>query len=186
VIFASTNKVIRSDGVRLKSRKRQTRYAYKSDLIVYRRRLHWIFHFSVWMLERCGGSIVRDLLTNLRAFRLLSLRNRVSTRPRQFGVEDQGGRLGLRSRLVSVSRSLSYGDGKQVRDMLHVDDLTRVSRGIENRDSVDGLILNIGGWPGNAPIDLVGVRPAPRRDAWSPDPDRRGEWRQGRSANIHF
>jgi CDP-paratose 2-epimerase len=64
--------------------------------------------------------------------------------------------------------------------MLHVDDLTRVYlAAIENRDSVDGLILNIGGGPGNALSIWSEFGLLLEEMLGHPIPIERGEWRQG-------
>ena len=71
--------------------------------------------------------------------------------PRQFGVEDQGW-LAHFIIAAHLGRTISiYGDGKQVRDMLHVDDLVRAYRlAIARIDQVTGEIFNIGGGLANA------------------------------------
>ena len=43
-----------------------------------------------------------------------------------------------------------YGDGKQIRDVLHVQDLARAyEAAFERREAVSGQAFNIGGGPGN-------------------------------------
>jgi len=70
--------------------------------------------------------------------------------PRQFGVEDQGWVAhfvisALLGRPITV-----YGDGKQVRDILHVRDLiTAFEAAIEHVDISRGQVYNIGGGPLN-------------------------------------
>lgn len=70
--------------------------------------------------------------------------------PRQFGVEDQGWVAwfciaALMDRPITV-----YGDGLQVRDLLHVDDLVSAYQEAARRPSrVAGQIYNIGGGPEN-------------------------------------
>lgn len=70
--------------------------------------------------------------------------------PRQFGVEDQGW-VAWFIIATALGKSLAiYGDGKQVRDLLYVDDLINaydmaISAGKKTR----GGIYNIGGGPDN-------------------------------------
>jgi CDP-paratose 2-epimerase len=80
--------------------------------------------------------------------RAVSLRQSCIYGPRQFGIEDQGwvawfaiaARLGLPITL--------YGNGKQVRDLLHVDDLVALYvRVFEQADEVAGRAYNVGGGP---------------------------------------
>ncbi|MCA9981754.1 MAG: GDP-mannose 4,6-dehydratase, partial [Anaerolineales bacterium] len=69
---------------------------------------------------------------------------------RQFGVEDQGWVAHFIIAAV-LGRPLSiYGDGKQVRDLLHVHDLIRAYEAvIAQMDSVKGEAFNLGGGPQN-------------------------------------
>jgi CDP-paratose 2-epimerase len=70
--------------------------------------------------------------------------------PRQFGTEDQGW---VAHFIISVltGRSITiYGDGKQVRDVLFVDDLVRAFRlAVDKIDRVAGEVFNIGGGSSN-------------------------------------
>ena len=70
--------------------------------------------------------------------------------PRQFGIEDQGWVAWFTIAAMLGKPITVYGDGKQIRDVLHVDDLVAAYRAvIENRESVSGQALNIGGGPAN-------------------------------------
>lgn len=70
--------------------------------------------------------------------------------PHQCGEEDQGWVAwfiiaSILGRPISI-----YGNGKQVRDVLHVDDLVDVYRlAVANPDRVSGRVYNIGGGPRN-------------------------------------
>src|SRR5215831_8556146 len=70
--------------------------------------------------------------------------------PRQFGTEDQGW---VAHFIISAltGRSITiYGNGKQVRDVLFVDDLVRAFRlAVEKIDRVGGEVFNVGGGPLN-------------------------------------
>lgn len=66
--------------------------------------------------------------------------------PRQFGVEDQGWVAWFLIALTLGKRMTIYGNGKQVRDLLHVDDLVRAyDAAIRNKKKTRGGIYNIGG-----------------------------------------
>jgi CDP-paratose 2-epimerase len=66
--------------------------------------------------------------------------------PRQFGVEDQGWVAWFTISAVLGKPVTIYGSGKQVRDILHVDDLVEAYlAGIERIDRVQGEIYNLGG-----------------------------------------
>jgi CDP-paratose 2-epimerase len=70
--------------------------------------------------------------------------------PHQFGTEDQGwvahfALTGLRGDRLTI-----YGDGKQVRDLLYVEDLVELmSRATVNIERTAGQVYNVGGGPAN-------------------------------------
>jgi CDP-paratose 2-epimerase len=70
--------------------------------------------------------------------------------PRQFGVEDQGWVAHFVIAAVMNRPITIYGDGKQVRDLLYIDDLIAAYRGALARiDRTTGQIYNVGGGPAN-------------------------------------
>lgn len=98
--------------------------------------------------------------------------------PRQFGVEDQGW-VAWFAIASMLGRDITiYGDGKQVRDVLHVDDLLRAyEAAIRAPEKVAGEAFNVGGGPNQiiSLIDLIDVledrlhRKIPLRwDDWRP------------------
>lgn len=70
--------------------------------------------------------------------------------PHQFGTEDQGW---VAHFLISAQRDMPitiYGDGRQVRDLLYIDDLIEaLLRAEEHLPAVAGQAFNIGGGPDN-------------------------------------
>lgn len=77
--------------------------------------------------------------------------------PRQFGTEDQGWVAhfvysALQSRVVTI-----YGNGRQVRDVLAVNDLLRAfTAAYEHRAKTSGQVYNIGGGLDNS-VSLLGL-----------------------------
>ena len=70
--------------------------------------------------------------------------------PRQFGVEDQGWVAWFTIAALLDKKITVYGDGKQIRDVLHVNDLIGAYQAaINNCDSICGEAINIGGGPAN-------------------------------------
>jgi CDP-paratose 2-epimerase len=71
--------------------------------------------------------------------------------PRQLGTEDQGWVAHFVLKALAGDAITIYGDGRQVRDILHVDDAVGAYiaawRGI---DSIAGTAFNLGGGPDNA------------------------------------
>jgi len=69
---------------------------------------------------------------------------------RQFGIEDQGWVAWFTIAAVLGKSITIYGDGKQIRDVLHVNDLVQAYKAvIQHADSAAGQAFNIGGGPGN-------------------------------------
>jgi CDP-paratose 2-epimerase len=96
--------------------------------------------------------------------------------PRQFGTEDQGWVAHFILRALRGEAITLYGDGRQVRDVLFVDDLVDaflLAR--EHGPKLAGRAFNMGGGPGNAISlldlldrieDLHGRRPKVDFDQW--------------------
>jgi len=102
--------------------------------------------------------------------------------PRQFGVEDQGW-VAWFAIASMLGRDITiYGDGKQVRDVLHVDDLVRAyEAAIRAPEKVAAEPFNVGGGPGQilSLLDLIKMleqrfrRSIPLRwDEWRPGDQR--------------
>lgn len=77
--------------------------------------------------------------------------------PRQFGTEDQGWVAHFLMRCMSGDPITIFGDGRQVRDILHVTDAVEAYRLLlDNIDAVRGRAFNLGGGPRNA-VSLLSV-----------------------------
>ncbi|QQR38039.1 GDP-mannose 4,6-dehydratase [Devosia rhizoryzae] len=71
--------------------------------------------------------------------------------PRQFGTEDQGWVAHFLIRALRGEGVTIYGDGKQVRDVLHVSDAVAAYKAtLANISKVRGRAFNLGGGPKNA------------------------------------
>jgi CDP-paratose 2-epimerase len=71
--------------------------------------------------------------------------------PRQFGTEDQGWVAHFLIRTLRGEPITIFGDGKQVRDILHVGDAVRAYRMLLDRiGTLTGRAFNLGGGPANA------------------------------------
>ncbi|MBT8114324.1 MAG: GDP-mannose 4,6-dehydratase [Arenicella sp.] len=70
--------------------------------------------------------------------------------PRQFGIEDQGWVAWFTIAAMLDKEITIYGNGMQIRDVLHVEDLVSAyMAAITNRESIAGQSFNIGGGPDN-------------------------------------
>ncbi|MEO5887409.1 MAG: GDP-mannose 4,6-dehydratase [Anaerolineales bacterium] len=103
--------------------------------------------------------------------------------PRQFGVEDQGWLAWMMIAAVTGRKITIYGDGKQVRDVLHVNDLMNAyDLAIEKIEDAKGQAYNVGGgtrnimaiWAEFGPIleKLLGRKVEVARDEWRPGDQR--------------
>jgi len=71
--------------------------------------------------------------------------------PRQMGTEDQGWVAHFLIRALNDEALTLFGDGRQVRDILHVKDAVDAYVGALDRiDQVSGRAFNLGGGPANA------------------------------------
>jgi CDP-paratose 2-epimerase len=155
-IFASTNKVygkIASAGYEL----RDGRYAYCD-------RPHGISESEpLDFLSPYGcskGAADQYTLDFARIYQIpaTSFRQSCIYGPRQFGVEDQGW-VAWFAIAAELERDITiYGDGRQVRDVLHIDDLLcAYEAAIRAPDRAAGEAFNVGGGPAKVMslIDLV-------------------------------
>lgn len=106
------------------------------------------------------GAADQYVLDYARSYGLRTLVFRMSCvyGPRQFGTEDQGWVAHFLLRALRGESITLYGDGRQVRDVLHVDDLVGAFLLAEqNAQALAGRAFNIGGGPSNAIslLDLV-------------------------------
>lgn len=97
----------------------------------------------------------------------------------QFGVEDQGWVAWFAIAAVLGKTITIYGDGKQIRDVLHVDDLVRVyEMAYTLRAKASGQALNIGGGPTHT-ISLLELIAQLEKMIGKRIPLKWGDWRPG-------
>src|SRR5260370_13633739 len=107
------------------------------------------FHSPYGCSKGAGDQYVRDYG---RIYGLPTVVFRMSCiyGPRQFGTEDQGWLAHFMIATIKEDPITIYGNGKQVRDVLFVDDLARAFKlAKEKIDTTAGQIYNIGGGPRN-------------------------------------
>lgn len=99
--------------------------------------------------------------------------------PRQFGVEDQGWIVHFILRFALDRPIRIFGDGRQVRDALYVDDLVAAfDQAVGGGESVSGRAFNIGGGSANSLSLLELVELLTRIFGRGPTLDH-GPWRKG-------
>ncbi len=144
LIFASTNKVyggMEDVGVV----EQPTRYAY-TDLPFGVSESHPLdFHSPYGCSKGSGDQYVHDY-ARIYGLPTVVLRQSCIYGTRQFGVEDQGWIAWFIIAVVTGKPITIYGNGKQVRDVLFIDDLMDAYDAVFNNISqVHGRIYNIGG-----------------------------------------
>jgi CDP-paratose 2-epimerase len=148
VLYASTNKVYGGmEDVVIVEKKNRYEFADQSHGMAETYPLD--FYSPYGCSKGTGDQYMRDYA---RIYGLPTVVFRQSTiyGPRQFGIEDQGWMAWLMIAAVMGDRITIYGDGKQVRDMLYVDDLLDAyDAAIERIDVTAGQVYNIGGGPEN-------------------------------------
>lgn len=158
LVFASTNKVY--GGMEdVKIVEKDGRYAYRDfpEGIPEDRFLD--FHSPYGCSKGAADQYVRDY-ARIYGLRTVTFRQSCIYGYRQFGIEDQGWVAWFTIQAV-LDRPVSiYGDGKQVRDMLFVEDLVDAyQKAIRAIDTTSGKIYNLGGGPRNKMClhDLIGT-----------------------------
>lgn len=147
-LYSSTNKVY-GGMENEKVVEEETAYRYVNLPMGAPENLPLDFHSPYGCSKGAGDQYVRDYA---RIFDLPTVVMRQSSiyGTRQFGIEDQGWLAWLTIAAVTGVPITIYGDGKQVRDVLHVQDLVAFYElAIENLDKTAGEVYNIGGGPQN-------------------------------------
>lgn len=146
LIYSSTNKVygaLEGDAVVLGSGRWQ--YADRPDGIGEDEPLD--FHSPYGCSKGSADQYVRDY-NRIFGTPTVVLRQSCIYGPRQYGIEDQGWVAWFTIAAVLDKTITIYGDGMQVRDVLHVDDLTRLYLEIAAAPArAAGQIFNVGGGP---------------------------------------
>ena len=137
------------------------------------------FHSPYGCSKGCGDQYVRDY-ARIYGLRTVVFRQSCIYGTRQFGVEDQGwvahfciaARLG---RPITI-----YGNGKQVRDVLWIDDLVAAyNAAVAHIDVAGGQIYNIGGGPDNTMSIWTEFGPMLEQLARHALPIKHSDWRPG-------
>ena len=107
------------------------------------------FHSPYGCSKGAADQYVRDY-SRIYGLRSVVFRQSCIYGQRQMGVEDQGWVAWFVIAAVSGKPITIYGNGKQVRDLLHVDDLVRAFQTATERiDVTKGQVYNLGGGPAN-------------------------------------
>ena len=137
------------------------------------------FHSPYGCSKGAGDQYMRDY-ARIYGLRTLVLRQSCIYGRRQFGVEDQGWVAHFVIATVLDRPIAIYGDGRQVRDVLFIDDLLDAyQRGIDRLDDLRGEVLNLGGGPDNTLAIWTEFGPLLESLAGRPLDVHYGLWRPG-------
>ncbi|MGO8815980.1 MAG: GDP-mannose 4,6-dehydratase [Terriglobia bacterium] len=181
VLYTSTNKVYGNlEGVRVEESK--TRYQLVDYTLGIPETFPLDFHSPYGCSKGASDQYVRDYH---RIYELPSIVFRMSCiyGLRQMGNEDQGWVAHLARTALQGGEIRIFGDGKQVRDLLYVDDLIEAMLSAVRRiDRTAGKVYNLGGGPANTISvwaelrehlkDLLGYVPEAQLGPWRPGDQR--------------
>ncbi len=146
VLYASTNKVYggMEDVVVVED---ETGYAYRDYPYGMAETYPLDFHSPYGCSKGAGDQYVRDY-ARIYGLQTVVFRQSSIYGPHQFGIEDQAWVAWFIIAAVTGKPLTIYGDGKQVRDVLWVDDLLDAYLAAVDRiDVAAGQVYNVGGGP---------------------------------------
>ena len=178
VIYASTNKVYGGmDDVKVVER--GERWEYESLPFGAPETQPLDFHSPYGCSKGAGDQYVRDY-ARIYDLPTVVLRQSCIYGPRQFGIEDQGWVAWFIIAAVMGRPITIYGDGKQIRDLLHVSDLIRAyDLAAEKIDVAAGQVYNLGGGSANTLSIWTEFGPLLEELVGHPIVIDRGDWRPG-------
>jgi CDP-paratose 2-epimerase len=146
LIYASTNKVYGA----LESAEvveAETRYHFKSLVDGVPETWPLDFHSPYGCSKGAGDQYVRDY-SRIYDLPTVVFRQSCIYGYRQFGIEDQGWLAWFVIAALSGTPITIYGNGKQVRDVLFIDDLLDAyDAAVKRIDTAAGQVYNVGGGP---------------------------------------
>jgi CDP-paratose 2-epimerase len=177
-IYASTNKVYgEMEDVKVVEQATRWRYA---DLEYGCSEMQPLdFHSPYGCSKGAGDQYARDY-ARIYGLRSVVFRQSCIYGPRQFGIEDQGWLAWMTIAAVTGRQITIYGDGKQVRDVLHVDDLLDAyDAAIARIEHVGGKVYNLGGGTHNVLAVWAEFGPLLENLLGKKIPVARADWRPG-------
>lgn len=178
VIYASTNKVY--GGMEdVATDEGETRYAYRDYPHGIPETMQLDFHSPYGCSKGASDQYVRDY-HRIYGIPSVVMRQSCIYGYRQFGLEDQGWVAWFMIAAVQGKPITIYGDGKQVRDVLFIDDLVDAYvMAAEAPEKVAGEVFNVGGGPGCAMSVWAEFGPILEELLGEPIDVSRGDWRKG-------
>jgi CDP-paratose 2-epimerase len=148
VVYSSTNKVY-GEMADVEIAETAGRYAYAKLFDGVKESYPLDFHSPYGCSKGAGDQYVIDY-ARIYGLKTIVFRQSCIYGPHQFGMEDQGWLAWFGIRALQNLPVTVYGDGKQVRDVLYVDDLILAyDAAIRCINRTAGQAYNIGGGPKN-------------------------------------
>jgi CDP-paratose 2-epimerase len=178
LLYSSTNKVYGGmEDVELFEE--PTRWRYKDLVHGCPETQPLDFHSPYGCSKGTGDQYVRDY-ARIYGLPTVVLRQSCIYGPRQFGIEDQGWVAWFIIASITGRPMTVYGDGKQVRDILNVDDLMNAyDAAVEKIDVASGNVYNVGGGPDNVMSVWYEFGPILEKLLGRTLDVARGDWRPG-------
>jgi len=178
VLYASTNKVY--GGMEdVKVVEEETRYRYADLPYGVPETQPLDFHSPYGCSKGAGDQYVRDY-ARIYGIPTVVFRQSCIYGPHQWGIEDQGWVAWFVIAALAGRPITIYGDGKQVRDVLFVEDLLDAyDAAIARRESVAGEVFNVGGGPARTISIWREFGPLLERLTGKQIPVDYGDWRPG-------
>lgn len=178
VLYSSTNKVYGGmDDVAIVEQ--PTRYAYADLPLGAPETQPLDFHSPYGCSKGSGDQYVRDY-HRMYDLPTVVFRQSCIYGTRQFGVEDQGWVAWFVIAAITGRQISLYGDGKQVRDVLFVEDLLDAyDAALSKMEVASGQVYNIGGGPANTLSVWSEFCPLLEKLLGHPLAVSHGDWRPG-------
>lgn len=147
-VYCSTNKIYGENVDKIAIEEKETRYIYKSKKGISEELSMDLTGHTPYGVSKYTGDIYTQEYAHIYKMNTAVFRMSCIYGTRQFGFEDQGWVAWFVVANLTGKPIIIYGDGKQVRDLLYVDDLVEafdkfITGGIRHE------VFNIGGGPRN-------------------------------------
>jgi CDP-paratose 2-epimerase len=176
IVYCSTNKVYGENVDSIAISEQEKRYTFKDVVGVNEGLSTDLTGHTPYGVSKLVGDLYVQEYSHIYKMKTAVFRMSCTYGTRQFGFEDQGWVAWFIIATLFKKQITIYGNGKQVRDMLYVDDLVDAFYSFITSDLKSGL-FNIGGGPENTIsllefLDeleiLTGIRPKVRFADWRP------------------
>ncbi len=148
IIYCSTNKVYGENVDKISLKEQELRYVYDGVVGVSEEMPTDLTGHTPYGVSKFVGDLYVQEYSYIYKMKTAVFRMSCTYGTRQFGFEDQGWVAWFIIATLFNRPITIYGNGKQVRDMLYVDDLVDAFNRFINSDLESGL-FNIGGGPNN-------------------------------------